>query len=314
MSNSLIKKNIDGILLLDKSIGLTSNGALQRVKRLFGAKKAGHTGSLDPLATGMLPICFGEATKFSQYLLESDKRYQVTVKLGIKTSTGDAEGEVIATRPVENVTAERLNTVLQQFMGMIHQIPPMFSAIKHQGRPLYELARKGIEVERALRTVQIFHLECTGLQTDTFQLDVHCSKGTYIRTLAEDIGEVLGCGAYVSALHRSSVTPYDGVKMYSFEALEELHQQHGPVALKQLLLPIESSVQALAAVKLSTSSAFYLRMGQPVMVPHLPTEGLVRLYGQDDVFMGVGEVLDDGRVGPRRLVATVNQMSKVVGD
>lgn len=329
MSNHIIKKNINGILLLDKAIGLTSNGALQRVKRLFGAKKAGHTGSLDPLATGMLPICFGEATKFSQYLLESDKQYRVVVKLGQKTTTGDAEGEIISTRPVEDITIERISIVLRQFTGEIQQIPPMFSAIKHQGRPLYELARKGVEIERAPRAVNIYSVHCGGLSLassplvdegevksieNTFKLDVYCSKGTYIRTLVEDIGEQLGCGAHVIGLHRVSVTPYQQTKMYSFAALEEMYKEYGPSALTQLLLPVESSVEGLPAVKLSTSSAFYIRTGQPVMVPHMPTEGLVRLYADDGLFLGVGEVLDDGRIGPRRLVSTPSKMAMVVGD
>lgn len=314
MSNSRIKKNINGILLLDKSIGLTSNGALQRVKHLFSAKKAGHTGSLDPLATGMLPICFGEATKFSQYLLESDKQYRVLVKLGERTTTGDAEGEIIATKPVDNITLENIVTVAQQFMGKIQQIPPMFSAIKQNGKPLYELARKGIEVERAARTVKIYSIQCDGFENTTFNLDVHCSKGTYVRTLVEDIGEKLGCGAHVAGLRRVSVTPYQQTKMYTFAALEELLKEFGSSALTQLLLPVESSVQAIPAVKLSTSAAFYIRTGQPVMVPHLPTEGLVRLYGDDGIFMGVGEILDDGRVAPRRLVATPDKIAKVVGD
>lgn len=314
MSNSRIKKNINGILLLDKSIGLSSNGALQRVKFLFSAKKAGHTGSLDPLATGMLPICFGEATKFSQYLLESDKQYRVLVKLGQRTTTGDAEGEVIATKPVPALTLDELNKVLQEFTGKIQQIPPMFSAIKQNGKPLYELARQGIEVERAARTVTIFSAQCDNLQGDTFNLDVHCSKGTYVRTLVEDLGERLGCGAYVAGLHRVSVTPYQQAKMVTFAKLEEMLKEYGPAALTQLLLPVESSVQAIPAVKLSTSSAFYIRTGQPVMVPHLPTEGLVRLYADDGLFMGVGEILDDGRVAPRRLVSTApNHMAKVAG-
>jgi tRNA pseudouridine55 synthase len=303
MSNSRIKKNINGILLLDKSIGISSNGALQRVKRLFNAKKAGHTGSLDPLATGMLPICFGEATKFSQYLLESDKQYQVKVKLGIKTTTGDAEGEVISTRPIVDVTQERIEKVMQEFKGDIQQIPPMFSALKHQGTPLYELARKGIEIERAPRQVHIYHIECTApFAEDTFEFTVHCSKGTYVRTLVEDIGEKLGCGAHVIKLHRASVTPYQEHSMLTFEALEALLQDRGPSALTELLLPVESSVMILPIVKLTTSSAFYLNTGQPVMVPHLPLEGLVRLYSEDG-FIGVGEVMDDGRVAPRRLTA-----------
>lgn len=300
--NKTTKKSINGILLLDKPIGITSNGALQKVKRLFNAKKAGHTGSLDPLATGMLPICFGEATKFSQYLLESDKQYRVKVQLGIKTTTGDAEGSVISTRPVENITLERLTALMQQFTGAIQQIPPMFSALKHQGTPLYELARKGVEVERAAREVQIFSLTCDGLEHDTFHMDVHCSKGTYVRTLAEDIGEELGCGAHVIGLRRVSVTPYQQSNMYTFEALEELFNTLGSTGLESLLLPVESSVEALPAVKLSTSSAFYMRTGQSVMVPHMPTHGLVRLYSNESAFLGVGEILDDGRVAPRRLI------------
>lgn len=312
MNNRPLKKNINGILLLDKPIGISSNGALQRVKHLFGAKKAGHTGSLDPLATGMLPICFGEATKFSQYLLESDKQYRVKVKLGQKTTTGDAEGEVISTRPVTNMTLERLSLVLRRFTGEIQQIPPMFSAIKHQGKPLYELARQGVEIERAPRTVKIYSVRCDGLEQDTFNLDVHCSKGTYVRTLVEDVGEQLECGAYVAELRRVSVTPYQEAKMISFAALEQLHKEYGFSALYQLLLPIESSVESLPIVKLTTSSAFYMRMGQPVMVPHLPTQGLVRIY-TDDGFLGVGEILDDGRVAPRRLIATPNKMAKAVG-
>lgn len=310
MSNSRIKKNINGILLLDKSIGLTSNGALQRVKHLLGAKKAGHTGSLDPLATGMLPICFGEATKFSQYLLESDKQYRVLVKLGEKTTTGDAEGIVMATKPVTNMTLERITEALHGFTGEIQQIPPMFSAIKQNGKPLYELARLGIEVERAARTVTIFSVQCDGLQGDVFNLDVHCSKGTYVRTLVEDLGEALGCGAHVAGLRRVFVNPYQTAKMYTFAALEGFSKEFGTDALSQLLLPVESSVQGLPAIKLSTSSAFYLRTGQPVMVPHLPMEGLVRLYAEEGSFMGVGEILDDNRVAPRRLVSTPNKMAR----
>lgn len=302
--NQRNNKNIHGIILLDKPLGLTSNGALQRVKKIFNAKKAGHTGSLDPLATGMLPVCLGEATKFTQFLLESDKKYHVTLKLGVKTTTGDAEGEVTATRVVKDVTLERVVTVTQGFLGAIQQIPPMFSAIKHQGKPLYELARRGIEIERAPRTVQIYDLTVANLEEDNVFFTVHCSKGTYIRTLAEDIGEQLGCGAHVIGLRRTAVSPYHDAKMYTLDALEELRKQHGEAILYSLLLPIESSVQALPVVKLSTSSAFYVRTGQPVMVPHLPTEGQVRLFNEDG-FMGVGEILNDGRVAPRRLVSLV---------
>jgi tRNA pseudouridine55 synthase len=313
MNNRKIKKNINGILLLNKSIGLTSNAALQQVKHLLNAKKAGHTGSLDPLATGMLPICFGEATKFSQYLLESDKHYRVQVTLGIKTTTGDAEGQVVATKPVQ-VTSENLAQVIKQFTGSIQQIPPMFSALKHQGTPLYELARKGIEVERKPRTVEIYRLSYDGLQENQFNLDVECSKGTYVRTLVEDIGEVLGCGAHVSGLHRVSVFPYQQATMYTFAELEQLLKEKGPSALTQLLLPIESSVHVLPIVKLSASLLFYVRMGQPVMVPHLPAQGLVRLVAEDGLFVGVGEILEDGRVAPRRLVAMPSHKAKSNGN
>jgi len=307
-----ILKRIDGILLLDKPMHITSNGALQRVKRLFGAKKAGHTGSLDPLATGMLPICFGEATKFSQFLLESDKCYQVTVKLGVKTRTGDAEGEVIAVKPIVDVTRERVEMVLRRFEGLIQQIPPMYSALKIQGKPLYELARQGIEIPRAARSVHIYRLQLTDFHSDTLQLEVQCSKGTYVRTLVEDIGELLGCGAHVSALRRSIVLPYNEIKMYTLAALEDVHKQFGMDALTQYLLPLETSVQTLPAIKLSNTAAFYMKMGQPVMVPHFPTQGLVRIFSHQDEFMGVGEILEDGRVAPRRLVALPQRMAQAV--
>ncbi len=311
MSKPILKR-IDGILLLDKPLFITSNGALQRVKRLFGAKKAGHTGSLDPLATGMLPICFGEATKFSQYLLESDKCYQVEAKLGVKTRTGDAEGEVIATKPVMELNREMIETVLRQFEGLIQQIPPMYSALKVQGRPLYELARQGIEIPREARSVNIYRLELIDFQADKLQLEVQCSKGTYVRTLVEDIGEILGCGAHVSALRRSVVLPYNEIKMYTLDALEEAHKQFGMDALTQYLLPIETSVQSLPPIKLSNTAAFYMKTGQPVMIPHFPAQGLVRIFSHQDEFMGVGEILEDGRVAPRRLVSLPQKMAKAV--
>ena len=295
-------RKVDGILLLDKPLNMTSNGALQRVKRLFRAKKAGHTGSLDPLATGMLPICFGEATKFSQFLLESDKSYQVSVQLGVKTTTGDAEGDVVDTRSVEHVTKELVEATLPQFFGLQQQIPPMFSAIKLNGKPLYELARKGIEVERKSRTINIYTLQLTAFEGDTLKLLVQCSKGTYIRTLVEDIGEVLGCGAHVSGLHRNAVTPYEESKMYQLDTLEEMVEKDGLAALDSCLLPVETSVQALPAIQLSSAASFYIRMGQPVMVSRLPKDGRVRVYSENALFMGVGDVLEDGRVAPCRLV------------
>jgi tRNA pseudouridine55 synthase len=306
------KKNIDGILLLDKPLHLTSNGALQRVKYLFSAKKAGHTGSLDPLATGMLPLCFGEATKFSQFLLESDKSYQVTIQLGVQTTTGDAEGEVIATKSVDAFSEKQLIEVLRQFEGTIQQIPPMFSAIKIQGKPLYELARKGIEIEREPRIVHIYHLQLLDVLQDKISLDIHCSKGTYVRTLAEDIGEKLGCGAHVIELRRTTVSPYDQIKMHTMKEIEDIHAQYGSDALKELLIPIETAVQSLPLVTLSTSAQFYIRTGQPVMVPHLPTDGMVRLYSQAGQFLGVGDIMDDGRVAPKRLISQPDKMAKAV--
>lgn len=305
-------KNIDGILLLDKPLGSTSNQILQRVKRLFGAKKAGHTGSLDPLATGMLPICFGEATKFSQFLLESDKSYQVIAKLGIKTTTGDAEGEIIENKPVVDVTLERIQQILSQLTGSIQQIPPMFSAVKIQGKPLYELARKGIEIERKPRTIHIYQLKLEDFSHDILKLEVHCSKGTYVRTLVEDIGVALGCGAHVIGLHRSMVVPYQNQTMYSIATLEEVQQQKGKDALTSYLLPIETSVASYPSVKLSTSTAFYLRTGQSVMVPNLPTQGLVRLFTEQSQFIGIGTIQDDGRLAPQRLITQTNKISKTI--
>lgn len=301
-----MRRNINGILLLDKPIGITSNGALQRMKYLFQAKKAGHTGSLDPMATGMLPLCFGEATKFSQFLLDSDKTYVVTAQLGVCTTTGDREGTITATSPVVDMSMERIESVLQTFVGEIDQVPPMFSAIKVQGKPLYELARKGIEIERKSRRIKIYHIN--GKQYDAeqqqFSFEVHCSKGTYVRTLVEDIGRVLGCGAHVAELRRSRVAPYDGKQIYTFEALQLIADTQGQAGLDACLLPVETAVSTFPGIKLSTSAAFYLRTGQAVRATlplHAP---LIRLYSEDERFLGIGEVTPDGRVQPYRLLST----------
>jgi tRNA pseudouridine55 synthase len=303
-----MRRQVHGILLLDKSPDMTSNSALQRVKRLFGAKKAGHTGSLDPIATGMLPICFGEATKFSQFLLESDKSYRVVAKLGIQTTTGDSEGKIVATKPVTDVTQQRIEQVMGTFLGDIEQIPPMYSAIKYQGKPLYELARRGIEIERKSRRIKIFSLtldlDKDKFNNDEFTFRVHCSKGTYIRTLAEDMGRELGCGAHVIALRRMTVTPYGDALMYTLPALEVIAESSGFDGLSACLLPVETSVQIFPAVKLSTSAAFYLRMGQPVRTTFPIDSSLVRLVSEDARFLGMGEVMSDGRVKPYRLLAT----------
>jgi len=294
-------RDVNGILLLDKPSGITSNDALQQVKRLFFAKKAGHTGSLDPLASGVLPICMGEATKVSAFLLDADKRYEVRCQLGVKTATADAEGEVISTRPVENYSDAQIEAVLEQFRGPIEQIPPMYSALKHEGQRLYKLARQGLEVEREPRPVDIHGLVLTGRGDDWLDIAVHCSKGTYVRTLAEDIGEQLGCGAHVSALRRTAVGPYNDEHLVTLEQLQALKDEDKR-ATDDLLLPIESALTQWPDVRLSADAAFYLRQGQAVLVPRAPTSGWVRVYEGEHTFLGMGEILDDGRVAPRRMM------------
>jgi tRNA pseudouridine55 synthase len=294
-------RRVNGILLLDKPSGMTSNAALQTVKRLYNARKAGHTGSLDPLATGLLPLCFGEATKISGFLLDADKRYRVICKLGERTTTGDAEGELLEQRPVADVTETRLRRVLEGFVGEIEQIPPMYSAVKHKGERLYKLARQGVEVEREARKVDIHSLALRDFNAPLFEIDVHCSKGTYVRTLVEDVGESLGCGAHVTALRRLAVGPFDDSQMIDMETLEATAAE-SMAALDKLLLPMESGLAQWPGVRLSGDAAFYLRQGQAVLVPQAPTEGWVRLYEGESRFLGMGEILDDGRVAPRRLM------------
>jgi tRNA pseudouridine55 synthase len=292
---------VDGILLLDKPIGLSSNHALQRVKRLFDARKAGHTGSLDPLADGMLPVCFGNATKLSAYLLDADKFYWFRLRLGQTTATGDAEGDIVEERPVDGITCEQVEGVLAAFFGEIEQLPPMYSALKHKGKRLYELAREGVEVEREPRKVTIHSLDLLRCDVPELEISVHCSKGTYVRTLAEDIGKQLGCGAHVTALRRTGVGPYKDLPMHDMLELETLSEQ-GTAALDALLLPIDTALGDWPAVRVSADSAFYLSQGQAVLVPKAPTEGWVRIYQGDD-FLAVGEVQDDGRIAPRRLMS-----------
>jgi tRNA pseudouridine55 synthase len=298
------ERRVDGILLLDKPAGLTSNAALQKVKRLYRARKAGHTGSLDPLASGLLPICLGEATKVSAFLLDADKHYWVSCRLGVRTSTADAEGEVLETRPVTAVSERRLREVMDGFRGEIEQVPPMYSAVKHQGQRLYTLARRGVEVEREPRRITIHAIELLDFHLPLVEIGVHCSKGTYIRTLVEDIGSALGCGAHVADLRRYGVGPYEASGMVTFEALEDCLAREGEAGLDRWLLPMESGLSQWPDVRLSVDAAFYLRQGQPVLVPHAPTTGLVRLYEGQRRFLGVGEILDDGRVAPRRLLST----------
>ncbi len=295
-------RNIHGVLLLDKPSGITSNDALQKVKRLFDARKAGHTGSLDKTATGLLPICFGEATKFSSHLLDADKQYRAICILGSETSTGDAAGEIINQFPVPDISEEQMEQVLAQFRGDIEQIPPMYSALKVNGQRLYKLAYQGLEVERAARPVSIKKLKLINRQAESFEIEVLCSKGTYIRTLAEDIGKKLGCGAHVGELRRTGSGPYTSAEMLDMQALEQLRQE-GLEELDAKLLAVDTALLNLPAVILLESVAFYLCQGQAVTVPNAPTEGLLRLYDSEQRFLGLGEVLDDGRITPRRLIS-----------
>jgi tRNA pseudouridine55 synthase len=295
-------RDINGILLLDKPSGITSNDALQIVKRMYNASKAGHTGSLDRPATGMLPICFGEATKFTSYLLNADKHYMAQGRLGVTTTTGDADGEITATQAVpESLSASDIRRILEQFKGEILQVPPMHSALKHKGQRLYTLAYQGIEVEREPRPVTIYDIELTDFTPPQFGIKVHCSKGTYIRTLVEDIGKQAGCGAHITSLVRTAVGPFKQ-GMVSQADLARLSAE-GFEALDSQLLPIDAVIQDLPEITLSGPVSRYLGQGQPVIVPHAPTTGMLRLYDQEHRFLGVAEVLDDGRIAPRRLVS-----------
>ncbi len=295
---------LQGIVLLDKAAGVSSNHALQQVKRLFKAEKAGHTGSLDPLATGMLPICFGKATRVSGLLLDADKAYSVRARLGQRTDTGDADGTIIEQRAVPPLTREQVEAVVARFVGEIEQLPPMVSALKHEGKRLYDLARQGIEVERKPRKVRFDWITLDALSDDEISLSMRCSKGTYVRSLIEDIGEALGCGAHVVALRRTGVAPFFDAPMHSLDSLLALAEQ-GQEALDRVILPADSALPDYPAIKLDADSAFYIRHGNPVFVPHAPVSGWVKLYGADDLFLGMGEVQDDGRVAPRRMFAAL---------
>ena len=292
-------RNIDGVFLLDKPQGMSSNDIMQKVKRVFQANKAGHTGALDPLATGMLPICLGEATKFSQFLLDADKRYVVTAKLGERTDTSDAEGQVVETRPI-NVETSKILTALEQFRGDILQVPTMFSALKHNGKPLYEYARAGITVEREARPITIFELNFIEYQAPFLTLEVHCSKGTYIRTLVDDLGEVLGCGAHVTVLRRTAVADYPAEKMMTWDALQALAEQGD---LDQHLLPIDTAVSKLPALKLNAEQSKGIGFGQRVKFANeAKLRGQVRLFSDKNIFLGVALIDDNNVIRPQRLI------------
>ena len=296
-----IRRQVHGVLVLDKPRGFSSNAALQKVRWLLNAEKAGHTGSLDPLATGVLPLCFGEATKFSQYLLDADKGYRTVAQLGVTTTTGDAEGEVLERRAV-SVDEAAIQTALPAFRGEIEQIPPMYSALKRDGQPLYKLARAGEVVEREARSVTIARLELMALQEDRATLEVACSKGTYVRTLVEDLGARLGCGAHVAELRRTQAGPFGLTQAISLDELEAAHAEGGAEALDRFLLPVDSGLEHWPLVQLTQHSAYYWLHGQPVRVANAPKFGLMRVQDDQGRFIGIGEIDDEGQVAPRRLI------------
>ncbi|MDP2716230.1 tRNA pseudouridine(55) synthase TruB [Rheinheimera sp.] len=296
---------VNGILLLDKPLEVSSNGILQRVRWLFQAQKAGHTGALDPMASGLLPICFGEATKFSQFLLDTDKTYLVTANFGIRTSTSDVEGEVISEKPVQFSQAD-LEQALTTFRGDILQVPTMFSALKYQGQPLYRYARQGITVPREARPISIFRFELLKFSGNTADFIVHCSKGTYIRTLIDDLGEALGCGAHVGALHRTQVGPFHAEQMITpvqLDALAELcHQSKDFSAMDTLLLPLDAGIVTMAKLQLTAQEQHRLQHGQSCQVA-LADIAAIKLHGPDDSFFGIGQV-EQGVLSSRRLLNT----------
>ena len=295
-------RDIHGVFLLDKPQGMSSNDIMQKVKRIFQANKAGHTGALDPLATGMLPICLGEATKFSQFLLDADKRYLVTAKLGERMDTSDAEGQVVETREVKVKTPEIL-TALEQFRGDILQVPTMFSALKHNGKPLYEYARQGITVEREARPITIFELNFIEYNAPYLTLEVHCSKGTYIRTLVDDLGEALGCGAHVTMLRRTAVADYPTEKMLDWNALQSLAAQQDLSLLDTLLLPMDTAVAKLPTLTLNESQAQGIGFGQRVKFDNSNRlQGQVRLFSHENRFLGVAVIDENNVIRPQRLV------------
>lgn len=297
------RRAINGLLLLDKPQGMSSNQALQEVKGLYYARKAGHTGSLDPLATGMLPICFGEATKFSQFLLESDKRYTVTAQLGVRTTTSDSEGEVVEQHEVADFSQQQLIDVLNSFHGETSQIPSMYSAIKHKGEPLYKLARQGITVERQPRQITVYSINFLGYDAaeSLLHFDLHCSKGTYVRTIVDDLGQKLGCGAHVTVLRRTTVSHFQEPHMIPLQKLREMRDAKAFQAMDDMIIPVAEILQQWPLLELDSATAFYLKQGNPVMVPRAPAQGWVRLGLKDGEFIGVGEVLDNGMVAPRRV-------------
>ena len=302
-------RQVNGILLLNKALGVSSNKALQEVKHLYHAAKAGHTGTLDPLATGVLPICFGEATKFTQFLLDADKKYSATIRFGISTSSGDAGSKIVSESGAINLNIEKINSTLARFRGKILQVPSMYSALKHEGVRLYELARKGINVDRKARSIEIYSLEIINFRPGEFpeaDFKVHCSKGTYIRSLAEDIGTSLGCGAYISNLHRDAVGEFNNNDSITQKELEFIKNSDLMDDLDSLLKPIDAGIQHLLEANLTEDATFYFCRGQPVVAPQTFRESkegdIVRVFQQEGLFIGVGEISADGKLAPKRLI------------
>ena len=294
------KRKISGVILLDKPLGFSSNQALQKVKWLYQAAKAGHTGTLDPLATGLLPICLGEATKFAQYVTDANKTYIATLKLGVTTTTGDAEGEVLVTAHV-NVTFEQFSAACQQFLGEISQVPPMYSALKHEGKALYEYARAGVDIERQARQVTIQSIQVNTFAIDTASITVSCSKGTYIRTLAEDIGAVLGCGAHLIALQRIETAGYLMKQTVTIAQLEAMTSG----AREALLLPVDSAILHLPKIILTDDATHFMLQGQAIWQSGIIPRGDLRLYNEQNQFLGLGFQQDDGKIAPKRLIVAV---------
>ena len=299
MQKKSLKREIDGVFLLDKPLGFSSNQALKKIQWLFNAKKAGHTGTLDPMATGLLPICLGEATKFSHRLLDAHKSYIATIQLGITTSTGDQEGEVISEKEVV-LNEAQLKDTLKKFMGDMTQIPPMYSALKFEGKPLYEYAREGIEIERKSRQIKIFDIKLINIEKSIITIEVLCSKGTYIRTLAEDIGQTMGCGAHLKGLERTQTGNFQLSEALSIEALEAM-----PMASREkALMPIDVLLEELSSIKLNMAELDAIKKGQSIdFISKNDKE--VRLYSPSGQFVGVGQSDLKGRLFPKRLIAKI---------
>jgi tRNA pseudouridine55 synthase len=293
-------RNITGIIAIDKPTGRSSNHVLQQVKRLFDAKKAGHTGSLDPLATGVLPICLGEATKLSAYLLDGDKRYHVTCQLGVITDSGDSDGTVLEKLTIPTITEQSLVKVIEKFKGEQQQVPPMYSALKHKGQPLYKFARQGIEIERKSRHIRIYDINLISFTPDSFTLDVSCSKGTYIRTLVEDISHGLGTGGHVTMLRRVESAGYEIAGAVSIAALEALAEQ-GLQVLDKSLLPSEDALPNWPSIVVDPQQVIALRLGQTVQVSDTFKSAQIRLFDQKKSFLGLGEMTESGTVSPKRV-------------